>query len=146
MKKTIPYWVCTGLAAFSFLPGGIVHLLRMPETVQGITALGYPEYFVPILGVAKIAGAIVMLAPKLPRLKEWAYAGMIIDLVAASVSHVAMHSPAWHVIMPMVVGAFVMGSWALRPDSRKLGVQRSAEPTVQGEARFLPVGSSAAQS
>jgi hypothetical protein len=73
--RAVGYWICTGVIAFSFLSGGAAHLLRVPQVVEGITQLGYPLYFVIILGVWKILGATAILLPGYPLLKEWAYAG-----------------------------------------------------------------------
>ena len=72
-----------------------------------------------MLGVWKALGAIAILIPKTPVIKEWAYAGMFINLIGASVSCAVMGFEKQHVIMPLVVLAFVIASWALRPASRR---------------------------
>jgi hypothetical protein len=95
MKKTkVLYWIFTGLmAAFMFF-SSIGHVTMDPEAVKMMHAdLGYPEYIVPFLGVAKILGVIVILIPGLPRLKEWAYAGLVFDLVGAMYSVIALGAP-----------------------------------------------------
>jgi uncharacterized membrane protein YphA (DoxX/SURF4 family) len=116
------YWTTTILTAFVFLSGGAAYLLRAEEPLQGMAALGYPAYFVTILGIWKVLGGIAILAPGLARLKEWAYAGMTFDLTGASISHAAVHDPAWHVIVPLAILAIAAASWALRPPGRTLGV------------------------
>ena len=83
------YWITTALTAFVFLSGGATDLARPEFLVEGMTHLGYPTYVVIILGVWKILGGIVVLGPRLPRLKEWAYAGMVFDLTGAAASHAA---------------------------------------------------------
>jgi hypothetical protein len=118
--KAIGYWVCTGLTVFAFLPGGIFYLIRAPEAVAGVLHLGYPMHFIPLLGVWKVLGAIAIVVPRFPVVKEWAYAGMMFDLTAAVVANAAADGGAFHIVAPIVVGLFVLGSWALRPESRRL--------------------------
>ena len=78
--RAVGYWICTVLIALSFLSGGVAHLLRAPQVVEGITHLGYPLHFVIILGVWKVLGDVAVLIPGFALVKEWAYAGMIFDL------------------------------------------------------------------
>jgi DoxX-like protein len=118
--RAIAYWICTALVAFSFLSGGIVDVMRMPQALEGMTHLGYPPYFMVILGVWKILGGVVILLPGLAVVKEWAYAGMIFDLTGATASHLATGDDVGHVVVPLVLAALVVASWALRPESRRL--------------------------
>jgi len=118
--RAVAYWICTILTAFVFLSGGVGNILRPPQVVEGMTHLGYPPYFVVILGVWKLLGGIVILLPALPRLKEWAYAGMIFDLTGATASHLAVGDELFHIVTPLVIAAVVVASWALRPESRRL--------------------------
>lgn len=89
--------------------------------MEGMTHLGYPAYFVSILSVWKTLGGVAVLAPRLPRLKEWAYAGMFFDLSGAAASHASVGDPAGKIATPLVILGIVAASWALRPESRKLG-------------------------
>lgn len=118
--RSILYWGTTVLLAMAFLSGGLRHLMQAPDVVAGISALGYPLYFILLLGVWKLLGGIAILLPGFPRLKEWAYAGMFFDLTGAAVSHAAMHSPPWHVVVTLTLAGLVLVSWALRPRSRML--------------------------
>jgi len=118
--QAVGYWICTVLVAFSFLSGGIVDLLRPPQALEGMVHLGYPAYFMIILGVWKVLGGGAVLVPGFPLLKEWAYAGMIFDLTGASASHLASGDSVWHILTPLVLAALVVASWALRPAGRKL--------------------------
>lgn len=87
MKKIkIAYWVFTGLFAFCMLGSAIPDIMVVPMAVQGFRELGYPAYLIPFLGVAKLLGVIAILAPGFPRIKEWAYAGLIFDLLGATYS------------------------------------------------------------
>lgn len=119
-QSTVAYWVCTVLVALAFLSGGIVDALRLPQALEGMTQLGYPPYFMVILGVWKVLGAIAILVPGVALLKEWAYAGMIFDLTGASASHIAVGDAAGHILAPLVVAALVVASWMLRPADRRL--------------------------
>jgi hypothetical protein len=118
--RLVAYWAMTGLAAFVFLSGGPVDIARPAFATEGMTHLGYPAYFMVILGVWKTLGGVVILAPRLPRLKEWAYAGMIFDLTGAAASHAAVGDPAAKVVIPLILSGIVMASWALRPAGRKV--------------------------
>jgi hypothetical protein len=82
-------------------------------------------YFFAILGIWKVLGAIAILAPRFPRLKEWAYAGIFFDLTGAAASCAAVGgygAYGFHVIAPLVIAGFAVASWALRPQSRTIGV------------------------
>ena len=87
-----------------------------------MTHLGYPAYFMVILGVWKVLGGVVVVAPRLPRLKEWAYAGMLFDLTGAAASHAAVGDPVAKIATPLILMGIVAASWALRPGSRKLSI------------------------
>ena len=87
--------------------------------------LGYPLYFFPILGFWKILGAIAILVPRFPRLKEWAYAGIFFDLTGAAASNAAVGGYgvyAFHILAPLILAGLAVASWALRPESRKIGI------------------------
>jgi hypothetical protein len=127
--KAIGYWVTTGIIALLIGSGGIMQVLRRPDAVAGIAQLGYPVYFVVLLGVWKVLGVLAILAPRLPRLKEWAYAGIFFDLTGASVSHAASGSSAGNVLGPAIFAVVAIASWALRPESRTLGTLFRATET-----------------
>ena len=121
--RTVTYWTTTILVAF-FMGGGIAQVLRVPQSVDGFHLLGYPTYFVVILGVWKILGAIAILVPRFPRLKEWAYAGIFFDLTGAAVTNACAgggKSYIPHIIAPLVIAGLTVASWALRPPSRVIG-------------------------
>src|ERR1700733_14414329 len=118
--KVIAYWICTGVIALCIGSGGAAQALRVPQTVQGMTALGYPLHFIVLLGVWKVLGALTLLAPGLRLVKEWAYAGIFIDLSGAVVASAANGGAAFHIIAPIVLIGILGASWALRPESRRL--------------------------
>ena len=126
--RVIGYWVATGLLGFAFLAGGAADLSGSPQVVEGMAHLGYPAYFAAVLGAWKAAGGVAVLAPRLPRLKEWAYAGIVFDLTGAAVSHAVSGDGAGKVATPLVLLAIAAASWALRPESRRLA--SAARPEV----------------
>ena len=88
-RNKIIYWIATIWLALGMVSTGIVQLLKMKEEVDMITHLGYPVYFLTILGVWKILGVVAVLIPKFPLLKEWAYAGFFFAMSGAVFSHIA---------------------------------------------------------
>jgi DoxX-like family len=119
--KKIGYWVSTVMVALILLPGGVFQVTLQRQNVEGFIQLGYPVYFMVLLGVWKLLGGIALLVPRFPRVKEWAYAGAFIDFSSASVSCAATGGSAGHVIAPIACIAILFASWALRPESRTLG-------------------------
>ena len=87
LKTKMLYWVFTLLFVLPLLASGVVFCLGLRPAVEGMGHLGYPNYILPFLGVAKILGAIAVLTGRFPRLKEWAYAGFVFDLLGAAYSH-----------------------------------------------------------
>ncbi|MDB4928594.1 MAG: hypothetical protein JWM10_1078 [Myxococcaceae bacterium] len=132
-NRNLPYWITTGLFALGLTLSGFSTLTHQPQMVAGFAHLGYPAYFMTILGIGKLLGVATLLAPGLPRLKEWAYAGFTINLVSAAASHLAVGDAASHTIAPVVLLAVLLASWSLRPASRMLAAP-AAEPTVRAAA------------
>jgi len=96
MKRThIAYWILTALfSAFMFFSsyGGIT--LQPDALALMHDHLGYPSYFIRLISVAKLMGAIAILLPMVPpRVKEWAYFGFFIDLVVGTISFMAVGDP-----------------------------------------------------
>jgi uncharacterized membrane protein YphA (DoxX/SURF4 family) len=120
--RSIGYWATTGIVALDFFVGGAANLARPAAVVAAVEHLGYPSYFALILGGWKVLGALALLAPRFPRLKEWAYAGIFFDLTGAAFSHVASGDRVGDVLAPLIFAAVAAASWALRPQSRTLGV------------------------
>lgn len=125
--KKIIYWISTLWLASGMIATGIQQLLNVklegalsPPGVYGITKLGYPVYILALLGIWKILGTAVLLAPKLPLVKEWAYAGFFFLLTGAVYSHIAVgHSPI-ELIPSLLLLVLLVVSWYLRPESRKI--------------------------
>lgn len=119
-KHVLGYWLFTGLAALLFAVPGMALLLRVPHFTEDMAHLGYPAYFLAILGVWKLLGVAAILSPGLPRLKEWAYAGMIFDLTGAVISRSVMGFDPVMILPPLIGIAIVCLSWRLRPAERVL--------------------------
>ncbi len=129
--KIVTYWTTTILVAFFIGGGGAAQIAQFVGKPHGVVPLlGYPMYFFGILGFWKVLGAIAILVPRFPRLKEWAYAGIFFDLTGAAASCAAVGGYgvyAFHVIAPLVLTALTVASWALRPESRTIGVLMPAK-------------------
>ena len=80
MTPKIVYWTSTALVALALL-GSLSYLTGSEQVVSGFAKAGYPQHLRIVLGFAKPAAAIVLLAPGLPLLKEWAYAGVTLSLI-----------------------------------------------------------------
>jgi uncharacterized membrane protein YphA (DoxX/SURF4 family) len=119
--KKIGYWTATGIIALLLLSGGVAQVTLQPQNVEGFTRLGYPIYFMVLLGVWKLLGGIALLVPRFPRVKEWAYAGIFIDFSSATVTHAVHGDGVGHILPPLICIAILFASWALRPESRTLG-------------------------
>ena len=123
--KVIGYWATTAILAFAVLTGGAGQLAHTSGTLETAQLLGHPTYFLTILGLWKVLGATALLVPRFPRLKEWAYAGIFFELTGAAASHALSGDYgdyAYHLIVPLFFAALAVASWALRPQSRTLGV------------------------
>jgi uncharacterized membrane protein YphA (DoxX/SURF4 family) len=120
-SRKIAYWISTALLALVLFSGGVMDLMHGPQMVELMAHLGYPVYVVVLLGAWKVLGGVAVLAPKLPRLKEWAYAGVFFDLTGATISHAASGDDAGRIVVPLVLVAVALVSWGLRPESRTLG-------------------------
>lgn len=105
------YWIVTGLMAAFMLMASIPDILRIPQAVDVFTHLGYPTYLIPFLGVAKILAVIAILAPAVRWLKEWAYAGLVFDLIGAFYSHLSVGDPLSAWMFPVIGLCLVTASY-----------------------------------
>ena len=119
-RNKIIYWIATIWLSLGMLSTAIVQLLQTEEEVKMMTGLGYPVYFLVIIGVWKILGVVAILIPKFPLLKEWAYAGFFIAMSGAIVSHLVNGDEAKELFGPALLLVLTMVSWYFRPAGRKL--------------------------
>lgn len=118
--RSTGYWITTSLASLNLLIAGTAYLAGVQVVRDAFAELGYPAYVMTLLGGCKVLGGIALLAPGLPRLKEWAYAGIAFNLVGAAVSHAAVGHPTAKVLAPLVVLALAVASCVLRPANRRI--------------------------
>ena len=130
-KKNIFYWIFTGLFAAMMLASAIPDVLSSPIAVKGMhEELGYPIYFIPFIGIAKVLGVLAILLPISARIREWAYAGLVFDLIGATFSIIAIGKPDW---MFMIIPLFLaIASYALYHKRKRL--QKNIEPAFSNAA------------
>ena len=124
--RTYLYFGTLGLFSLAMIASGVMDLAHPPSLLEAIRHLGYPVYVVTLLGIWKLLGVAAVLAPRLPRLKEWAYAGFAFDLSGAALSHLVSADGTDKVVVPLFLLAIGLASWALRPASRRLEPATSA--------------------
>jgi hypothetical protein len=123
--RRLAYWITTGLFCAVVAFSGFAHFTHQPMMVDAMSGLGYPLYFMTIIGLAKILGVIAVLVPERPLLKEWAYAGLCFNLAGATASHAFSGDALSHTVRPAIVLGLCVASYLLRPDTRQLsGVPR----------------------
>ncbi len=118
--KSITYWIATGLLVAELGLGGIWDVLRIPLVRTVVTDLGYPTYFLVLLGTWKLLGALALIVPRFPLVKEWAYAGVFFVFSGAIVSHLTTGKDVQEVAFCSIVLILTVASWALRPPTRML--------------------------
>lgn len=118
MARKITYWICTGLLCLLSIFAGFAYLSGGPQAVQGFAHLGYPQQLRVLLGIAKFLGAITLLVPGLPTLKEWAYAGFTFAWIAAALAHyLAKDGPT--AFSPLILLLLLAISYVTRPANRR---------------------------
>jgi hypothetical protein len=118
-KKTITYWIATLFVAFIMTASGTLAISHMPLFMRALAHLGYPPYFSNLLGSGKLIGVCVLLAPGLPKLKEWSYVAFGITVLSACYSHYSS-GDGWLALEPLVTFTALVVSYLTRPTTRKL--------------------------
>lgn len=128
-RNRILYWIATIWLSLGMTATGIQQLLHLPlegavapPGAEGIARLGYPPYFLTLLGVWKLLGVAALLVPRAVLLKEWAYAGFFFLLTGAVFSHIAVGHAAKELVPSLLLLALTVISWWLRPAERKVAV------------------------
>jgi uncharacterized membrane protein YphA (DoxX/SURF4 family) len=119
-RNKIIYWVTTGFLAFGMLAQGLAQIFHTKGFVDIIVHLGYPLYFLYIIGVWKILGVIAILIPRFKLVKEWAYAGFFFVMSGAVFSHIALDDPMNKIVPSLVLLILTVVSWYFRPADRKI--------------------------
>ncbi len=119
-RNKIIYWVATCWLALGMVSTGMVQLLKVETEVENITKLGYPVHLLTILGIWKILGTAVVLIPKFPLLKEWAYAGFFFAMSGATFSRILANDPVNAIFPSLLLLVLTAVSWYFRPADRNL--------------------------
>ena len=123
-RNRVIYWITTIWLSLGMVSTGVVQILKLkgdsPVSVDSMTHLGYPVYFVTILGICKILGVVVLLIPKFPLLKEWAYAGFFFMMSGAGFTHIAAGNSISEIFPSLLLLILTVVSWYFRPAERKL--------------------------
>ncbi len=119
-RNKIIYWIATVWLSLGMVSTGIVQIIKLKEEVDMMTHLGYPLYFLTIIGVWKLLGVVAVLAPKFPIVKEWAYAGFFIVMSGAIFSHLACGDGLMELFGPTLLIVLTIVSWYFRPADRKV--------------------------
>ncbi|MCW3091943.1 MAG: DoxX-like family protein [Ferruginibacter sp.] len=120
-RKLIVYWIATALMAVGMLGSGLAQIFQTKAMVDLVVPLGYPLYFLYIIGVWKILGVAAILIPRFTLVKEWAYAGFFFIMTGAIVSHLASGDyAAKGIIGPFMQTVFIILSWYFRPANRTM--------------------------
>ena len=118
MARKVIYWLTTGLVAAMSAFAAYAYLTKSPQAVQGFAHVGYPQQLRVLLGIAKLLGAIALVVPGLPKLKEWAYAGFTFAWIAACVAHYLAKDGA-EAFLPLVLLVLLAISYLTRPAGRQ---------------------------
>ncbi|KHF35887.1 DoxX family protein [Paenibacillus sp. JTLBN-2024] len=123
LGKRVAYWSVTLLLVIAIALSGIGQLMQFGGNIDLVKNLGYPLYVLTILGIWKVLGAVALVVPGLPRLKEWVHAGIFFLMTGAACSHALANDYGdygFNLILPLSYAALNMLSWALRPSNRRL--------------------------
>src|SRR5215216_6065050 len=119
-RNKIIYWATTGFLAFGMMAQGLTQTFHAKGFVDIIVHLGYPLYFLTIIGIWKILGVIALLIPKYPLLKEWAYAGFFFMMSGAIFTHMAAGNSMSEIFPSLLLLILTVVSWYYRPSDRKI--------------------------
>src|SRR5262245_44368402 len=139
MIRTIAFWATTFVVVFELTAGSVLNFLQIEWVRLQLNHLGYPSYFTYINGVWQVGGAVAIIVPRFPRLKEWAYAGSFFHFSGAVASHLLAGDGVDVWLPPLVFLMFVIASWALRPADRRLPNSGLA-PETRVLAWGVPIG------
>lgn len=123
-RNKIIYWVATIWLCLGMISTGIVQLIHLEEEVEKMSALGYPLYFLTLIGIWKLLGVVAVLLPGYPLLKEWAYSGFFFLMSGAVFSHAAVGDQASEYFGPTLLLVLTVISWYMRPAERKVMITR----------------------
>lgn len=121
MARKIAYWITTSIVVLMMTFAGVTYLMGSPQAVEGFAHMGYPQHVRIALGIAKLLGAVILIVPGLPLVKEWAYAGFAFAWVLAAIGHY-LAGDGISSITPLVLLGIMIVSYLTRPPSRRLAL------------------------
>lgn len=119
-KHIITFWVITGILAFILAFSGFGALTKLDFLVEAMQHIGFPFYVMKILGTAYLLAAIAILFPRFPKLKEWAYAGVMFAMIAATAIHISIGDTFAEIGPPVMIASLTVASYMLRPERFRL--------------------------
>src|SRR5262245_4041074 len=139
--STIAFWATTSIVVLELVAGSVWNLRQIEWVRVQLSHLGYPDYFAYISGAWQVGGAAVIIAPRFPRLKEWAYAGAFFTWSGAVTTHLLRgdYTPVSVWLTPLIFAMFAIASWALRPADRRLP-NSGLPPETRPLAWAVPIG------
>ncbi|MGH1339974.1 MAG: DoxX family protein [Nannocystales bacterium] len=117
--KLVAYWATTGLLSLALVGSGIAKLTLMPALVESMEHLGFPTHLLRMLGFWMLPGAAALLVPRMPRLKEWAYAGVVFQMTGAAAAHLLVGDTIGQAFPPIFLTMLAVASYLLRPGDRR---------------------------
>lgn len=120
-RNKIIYWIATLWLALGMVSTGFIQVFHLDGSDQFTKNMGFPLFFISLIGVWKLLGAIAVLIPRFPLVKEWAYAGFFFVMTGAIYAHIAVGDPASELFPPVLLLVLTILSWYFRPATRKLG-------------------------
>ena len=123
MNKKVIYVTSTAILVLEVLAGAFMDLAQLPLVVQDVRSIGYPTYVLYIVGVWKVLAVGALLWPRLPRLREWAYAGVFFEMSGAAASHALVGDPIGKYAAPLAFTLLTLVSWWFQPDRDRPGIR-----------------------
>jgi DoxX-like family len=118
--RPIAFWATTFVIVFELTAGSVWNLRSIEWVEVQLHHLGYPHFLTYILGAWQAAAAVAIIAPRLPLIKEWAYAGSFFLWSGAVMSHLSAGDSVEVWWVPLMFATFAIASWVLRPPDRRL--------------------------
>ena len=125
MNRTIIFITSTAILLLEILAGAVMDFSHTRAVVQDLHSIGYPDYVLYIVGVWKVLACIALLWPRLPRLREWAYAGIFFEMSGAAASHLLAGDPLGKAAIPLIFTFLTLVSWWFQPPRQSFPIRRS---------------------
>ena len=127
MNRRVIYATSTAILVLEILAGALMDLAHHPLVVQDVRSIGYPTYVLYIVGVWKVLAVGALLWPRLPRLREWAYAGVFFEMSGAVASHVLVGHHMGKFAAPLAFTLLTLVSWWFQPDRETPWIRQPAK-------------------